>query len=354
MKNINLKLDQSLIYEFLLSLFRLKNNDFMKFEELELEKDIKLDKEIVNWVENTLDKIPDDKKSDLEVYFNEESYFGICLISEIPLLNINSIEEYINYLKHKEPAYFLKKFTESGYGPAVDIKIEKVKELIQNEKKAADFVQNELNLSSSQKWNLLQFYFNPEKMKSDFINLLDWYYYNIFSDEIDWIKEKYDKINSKYQENLKRYGNKYLENILSRFIDEPLAGEKVTVVFSYFHETALLNSFTDKSHTFYLIGFRFPDIFAGDKQGLLGSLELFKSLADETRLNIISLLAEKTMYGNELAEKLNLSNATISHHVSKLLVNNIIQAKKEDNKLYYRLNKNKFEKKVLKSLENLF
>mgnify|MGYP006305328347 CR=1 FL=1 len=59
------------------------------------------------------------------------------------------------------------------------------------------------------------------------------------------------------------------------------------------------------------------------------------------------------MYGNELAENLNLSNATISHHVSKLLMNNIIQARKEDNKLYFKLNKKKFEAAVLKAVNNL-
>jgi DNA-binding transcriptional ArsR family regulator len=354
MKKNNFELDKSLIYEFLLSLFRLNNNDSLKLEDLDLEKKIKLDKEIVNWVENTITKFPDDKKNTLELFFDKESYFGLCLVSEISLLDFNSIEKYINHLKNKEEEDFLKRFTESGYGPAMDIKKENIKELIKNEKEAAEFVQTKLNLSSSQKWNLLQFYFNPEKMKSDFIDLLEWYYDNIFSKNLEWIKVNFEKVNNNYQENLKRYGGKYLENILNKFIDDPLAGEKVTVAFSYFYETALLNSFTDRGQTFYLIGFRFPDIFAGDEQGLLGSLELFKALADETRLNIISLLAQKTMYGNELAEKLNLSNATISHHVSKLLVNNIIQAKKEDNKLYYKFNKNKFEKTVLNAVKNIF
>ncbi|OEG62979.1 MAG: hypothetical protein BHK79_10865 [Halanaerobium sp. MDAL1] len=94
-------------------------------------------------------------------------------------------------------------------------------------------------------------------------------------------------------------------------------------------------------------------MFAADEEGILGSLEIFKALADETRLNIISLLGEKTMYGNEIAEKLNLTNATISHHVSKLLMNNIIQAHKEDNKLYFQLNKKNFKKTILKSIDNL-
>jgi DNA-binding transcriptional ArsR family regulator len=327
----------------------------MKLEEFEIEKEIKLDKEIVNWVEKTLEKIPQPKKDLIAKYFNEESYFGLCLVSEIPELDLKTIEEYINYLKDKEPADFIKKFTESGYGPSAseNLNIEKAKRLIENEKEAAKFVNEKLNFSSAQKWNLLQFYFNPEAMKSEFIEFLEWYYNNIFTQDMEWIAKKSEKINDTYQENLSRYGRKYLENILSKLIDDPLAGEKTYIAFSYFYESSLLNSSLDNGNNFYLIGFRFPEIFAADEEGLLGSLEIFKALADETRLNIISLLAEKTMYGNELAEKLNLTNATISHHVSKLLMNNIIQAHKEDNKLYFKLNKNKFEEAVLKAVHNL-
>jgi DNA-binding transcriptional ArsR family regulator len=349
------ELDRSIIYEFFLSLFRLENDEAMKLEDLELEKEVKLDKEIVNWVEKTLKKIPAAEREKIAKYFNEESYFGLCLVSEIPKLKLNNIEEYIEYLKEKEAADFLKRFTESGYGPAPseNIDLNRVKSLIENEKDAANFVNEKLNFSSAQKWNLLQFYFNPEAMKNEFISLLKWYYNNIFSKDQDWIKKKSNKVNDIYEENLNRYGQKYLENILSKLIDDPLAGNKSYVAFSYFYETSLLNSTLDSGNSFYLIGFRFPEIFAADEEGLLGSLQIFKTLADETRLNIISLLAEKTMYGNELAEKLNLSNATISHHVSKLIMNNVIQAHKEDNKLYFQLNKKEFKNTILKSIDNL-
>ena len=355
MSSKNYQLDRSMIYELFLSLFRLKNDKIIQLEDLELEKEIKLDKEIANWAAESLAKIPQSRREMITKYFNEESYFGLCLISEIPTLELESIEDYFQHLKEKEPADFLKRFTQSGYGPAPSEKLDllKVKNLIANEKKAAKFVNQKLNFSSAQKWNLLQFYFEPEAMKNEFIELLEWYYKNIFSSDLDWIKDKLENINDNYQENLNRYGTKYLENILSKLIDDPLAGEQNYIAFSYFYETRILNSTLDNGESFYLIGFRFPEIFAADEEGLLGSLEIFKALADETRLNIISLLAQKTMYGSELAEKLNLSNATISHHVSKLLMNNIIQAQKEDNKLYFKLNKNKFEAAVLKAVNNL-
>lgn len=349
------QLDRSIIYEFLLSLFRLENDEGMKLKQLDLEKEIKLEKEIVNWVEEKLAKIPETKKKLIAKYFNEESYFGLCLVSEIPQLKLTTITEYLEYLKTKEPADFIKRFTQSGYGPAPseNIDLKKVEKLINSEKEAAKFVNDKINLASDQKWNLLQFYFNPETMKEEFIGLLEWYYEELFKEDQGWISDKSEKINDTYQENLNRYGEKYLKNILEKLIDEPLSAEENYIAFSYFYETSLLNSSTKNGGNFYLIGFRFPEIFAADEEGILGSLEIFKALADETRLNIISLLGEKTMYGNEIAEKLNLTNATISHHVSKLLMNNIIQAHKEDNKLYFQLNKKNFKKTILKSIDNL-
>ena len=53
MSNKNYLLDKSLIYELFLSLFRLQNDKTINLKDLELKKEIKLDKEIVNWTEET-------------------------------------------------------------------------------------------------------------------------------------------------------------------------------------------------------------------------------------------------------------------------------------------------------------
>ncbi len=47
-------------------------------------------------------------------------------------------------------------------------------------------------------------------------------------------------------------------------------------------------------------------------------LEFFKLLADETRLQIVGLLARQDYSVEELAAILNLNPATISHHLAKL------------------------------------
>jgi DNA-binding transcriptional ArsR family regulator len=67
--------------------------------------------------------------------------------------------------------------------------------------------------------------------------------------------------------------------------------------------------------------------------------EFLKCIADNTKQSIIHLLGEKPMYGSLLAAKLGLSGATISHHMSALLKLHLVLIEKENNKIYYLLNK---------------
>ena len=48
------------------------------------------------------------------------------------------------------------------------------------------------------------------------------------------------------------------------------------------------------------------------------TLNLLKTVADETRLKILRALYEKDSYVELLAERLNLSPATVSFHMKKL------------------------------------
>jgi hypothetical protein len=55
-------------------------------------------------------------------------------------------------------------------------------------------------------------------------------------------------------------------------------------------------------------------------------LEFFKVLADEKRLQIVGLLARQSYSVEEMAAILNLSSATVSHHLSRLVKAELVQA----------------------------
>ena len=67
-------------------------------------------------------------------------------------------------------------------------------------------------------------------------------------------------------------------------------------------------------------------------------LPLFKLLADETRLRIIGLVADSEQNVGNLARSLHLTEATISHHLSKLQSADLLTMRPEGTTHYYRLN----------------
>lgn len=78
-----------------------------------------------------------------------------------------------------------------------------------------------------------------------------------------------------------------------------------------------------------------------------------KSIADNSRFDILCCLAEKDMYGKELSEKLGLSPTTISQHLNKLVSVGLINANLHSRYIYYSLNKERF-KKIIGGLSDLF
>ena len=72
-----------------------------------------------------------------------------------------------------------------------------------------------------------------------------------------------------------------------------------------------------------------------DRTGFL--LEFFKALADETRLKIVGLLAQQEYSVEELATILNLSSATVSHHLQRLVKAGLAQARADQHYHVYSL-----------------
>ena len=64
---------------------------------------------------------------------------------------------------------------------------------------------------------------------------------------------------------------------------------------------------------------------------------LGRALADLTRIRILGLLGERPMYGQELAQALDVSPPTISHHIASLVMAGLVKVRREDNYHYYEL-----------------
>lgn len=74
----------------------------------------------------------------------------------------------------------------------------------------------------------------------------------------------------------------------------------------------------------------------------MNPLEVFKCLADQSRLRIVNSLIIEPMYVELLAERLDLSTSTVSFHLKKLMDAEIVSAKKEQYYTVYSLNEEIF------------
>lgn len=66
-----------------------------------------------------------------------------------------------------------------------------------------------------------------------------------------------------------------------------------------------------------------------------------RTMGDDRKFEILKLLAEGTKYGMELASLLELSTATVSHHMALLLEAGFVSIRRESNRVYYELNRKK-------------
>lgn len=77
------------------------------------------------------------------------------------------------------------------------------------------------------------------------------------------------------------------------------------------------------------------------------ALKLFKGLADRSRLQILKSLLEEDMYVERLAQRLELTPATVSFHLKKLMDAGAVSSRREQYYTMYSINKEAFQCRIL-------
>lgn len=79
----------------------------------------------------------------------------------------------------------------------------------------------------------------------------------------------------------------------------------------------------------------------------MGFPETFKALSDPVRREILELLKDGKMSAGEIAEKFDITGATISYHLSQLKKAGLIHEIKYKNFIYYELQISVLEEIIL-------
>lgn len=79
----------------------------------------------------------------------------------------------------------------------------------------------------------------------------------------------------------------------------------------------------------------------------MGFAETFKALSDPIRREILVMLKEGKMSAGQIAEKFDMTGATISYHLSQLKKAGLLFETKYKNFIYYEINVSVFEEVML-------
>ena len=74
-------------------------------------------------------------------------------------------------------------------------------------------------------------------------------------------------------------------------------------------------------------------------------LPVLKALSDSSKFEILQSLLISPKYNLEIAEELKLSPPTVSHHMSVLLENGLVDVEKKEGKVYYTLSKERLRER---------
>ena len=71
--------------------------------------------------------------------------------------------------------------------------------------------------------------------------------------------------------------------------------------------------------------------------------DTFKAISDPVRREILEMLRNERKSAGEIAQKFNLTNATVSYHLAQLKKADLVTKTREKNFIFYELNVSVFE-----------
>ena len=162
-------------------------------------------------------------------------------------------------------------------------------------------------------------------------------------------KQKYDEILSLHQKDYDTLGDEFYKKRIS-YIAHIKPSEIKSIYLNIIASTGLIFD-TDSGLLIYS-----HDMSTIDEAGMkdFEYLEFIKAISDKRRIKIVKALNKDSLCNNDLAELLDLTPATISYHISKLVREKIINVKKgEYNKIMYSIDEEQLKKRFKDASEYL-
>lgn len=315
--------------------------------------------QILTNVEKELKKALENKSDDMKYYFGRTPGEGLNVAQILFFWNTyycsakkRTFEEWILEIQNYSQEEYCKSFSKhlAAYNSVMLDEIsddELCEEPLCVIKQIMD-----MSLSDEEKWKLQNVFLYPEKHRQNVLALLQIAVGVIkaFDTEIQYVVELFTEYWKKKLSTIHILD--YLRDELNIHLDKNPHGE---MIFASVFLPTTINIMADgkdgviNSEYFIRIGVLFDDTFDVSKEMHCQeykeeAIKNLKLLSDKSKFEILSYLKDKKAYGSELAKQLNLTTATISHHMSALMKAGLVHVEKEETKIYYRANRENIEK----------
>lgn len=329
------------VFELLAAMFRVHSHEHLvsgRSGKLPEEDAARLNR----WVEQKRAALPPSIREELELFFNPESFFGLTLIRYAWEHGVyDRIETFVDSLRELPSEELFRCFMKTGYAPVG---------LLAGPPDVQAYIEQS-NLPEQEKWKAAYLHLYSEKTKSRLVRLLQ-QFHAFVEDDLDNSREKQEASINGLKTFAAQHGERdFLELLSSRVQTLAIGGKKLVLAPSVFYDDCSLTSESDDS-LILLYGTSQLLLQAASSPDPDKTILAFKILADEKRLGIVRMLRQGPLYGYELAQRLDLSNSTISHHLSALTSAGIVKATRKENRVYFEVQAEEIQK-LFREMEHL-
>ncbi len=292
---------------------------------------------ITSYVEQIYPKLPILVINDIELFLRDFSCFYIVLLDVIIHENLSHPLDLIGYLKKFTTRQLL-----DLYIDRIDIPVS-----IESESAALDHLLDELtNLRHEfgmDKTLYYQFKKYPDGVMERLIYSFEFFYTHFFSKNEDQLIQQLQTIQPKHQQLLDENPDDFINAILFQS-KEALSNEhsSIRIFVGYFFGDKITVAYGNHNEVYFFYGVDAEKQLYSDHHQVHYE-ELIKSLADDTRRNLIRFLMHAPHYNKEISDHLGITTATISYHISRLVDLGIIHMKYQEGKrIYYQVDSERF------------
>lgn len=273
------------------------------------------------------------EKSDLDILFRRfklNFYYILMFITE---RNVKTVNELVCGLKGLSSEEYLSEcFRISSCNISIDDDDETIyKEAVENYSiEAAEL--------------FIEFKNDTEFLKTKLIKIIESFYKKAFCKEEGWITGELDQILMNHKNLFDKGKEDFINTIGNGDYEKMINNGKEYKIYICYLEEFIPRCLFDKDKYTFVYGF-------GEEQKLNKSTnnvnpqEIFKTLSDETRLRVISLLSEKKWTRKDLVKAIGLTSATMTYQLNKLMELGLIEliiGAGDSKKTLYSLNKENF------------